>query len=264
MQVDLFDNHTHSCHSPDASPDSVGALCTAAVRAGLTGLAVTDHCDMGPSRVTDWRRRLDASVLELAQAREQFAGRLSVSVGIELGQPLENLPLALEVLRAARFDVVLGSLHNLPGEEDFYFLGKRRDLDCNALIARYFDGLLDMARWGGFDVLAHLTLPYRYFGYDNGIVSIRSFEEPLRAIFHELAIRGKALELNTSGLTRPNHGRTMPELWELKLFRECGGELVTLGSDAHSAERVGGGLSWGLVLLRAAGFEHQAFYKNRT
>ena len=130
------------------------------------------------------------------------------------------------------------------------------------LLDRYFDELLEMTRWGGFDILAHLTYPYRYLGYTD-TPPITCFEEKLREIFTSLARGGKALELNTSGLVRSPGGRTMPELWELCLFRECGGEFVTLGSDAHRSAHVGGGIREGLELLRAAGFRYQASFSRR-
>ena len=177
------------------------------------------------------------------------------------GAALHDLQRAADVLGRFSYDLVIGSLHNLRETEDFYFL-QDAGADPRMLLDRYFDELLEMTRWGGFDILAHLTYPYRYLGYTD-TPPIACFEEKLREIFTGLAHGGKALELNTSGLVRSPGGRTSPGLWELRLFRECGGEFVTLGSDAHRCAHVGGGIREGLELLRAAGFRYQASFSRR-
>jgi histidinol-phosphatase (PHP family) len=260
--IELYDGHVHTLHSTDAGLDNAVQNCIAALRAGLSGIAITDHCDMGTTRDDAWRQRLEASVHDAVDARERFAGRLRVAVGVELGQPLHEPNLAAEALSSASFDVVLGSLHNLKDQSDFFEIGSVHP-DKRALLTAYFTETLDMVTHADFDVLTHLTYPFRYLGNGEDTPSVREFEEILRAIFAQLAQRGKALECNLSGLFSPRHGKTMPELWELKLFRACKGELVTLGSDAHRAVNIGREMAYGVDLLRLAGFENQVFYSSR-
>ena len=237
-------------------------MCRAAVSAGVRGLTVTDHCDLGVQALPDWRERLLGSLREVQAARGRFEGQLTLCCGVELGQALHDMPTARQVLTMADYDVVLGSLHNLYETEDFYFL-QDRTRDKKALLRRYFEELLALAKTDTFDVLAHLTYVYRYMGYGDDVLPVQSFEPLLREIFAALAQNGKALELNTSGLYRSPKGRAMPDLWELKLFRACGGELVALGSDAHTAANIGRGLAEGQALLREAGFMYQAVYRVR-
>ena len=260
MPIAYYDNHLHSCHSFDAS-DSLTDICEVAIRRGLAGISITDHCDFGCHKEPDWRECLLASVEDTLLAKAQFSDVLSVFVGIELGQPLFELPLALEALNTAPFDVVLCSLHNLSDKEGFYFLGDAENKE--ALLWQYFQELLEIVRWNQFDVLTHLTYCCRYFGNATPNPSIRLYEEILRELFKTLAQNGKALELNLSGLYNSRRKKTMPELWELKLFRESGGELVSLGSDAHTAQNVGACLKDGIDLLQTAGFEYQVHFENR-
>ena len=257
----LLDHHTHSRHSPDGR-EPVAALVEAAFSEGVSTLAVTDHCDCGLQQVFDWEERLRGSAEETEAARLCIREGLTLLFGIELGQPLHDQKAAEDILGRYHYDLVIGSLHNLQETQDFYFL-QDTEADPAVLLTRYFDELLEMARWGGFDILAHLTYPYRYLGYET-TPPIASFEEQLREIFTSLAQNGKALELNTSGPARSPGGRMMPELWELRLFRSCGGELVTLGSDAHAAIHVGKQLREGQALLREAGFRYQTTYRGRT
>ncbi|HIT19001.1 MAG TPA: histidinol-phosphatase HisJ family protein [Candidatus Fimivivens faecavium] len=262
MQTDLFDSHVHSFRSFDAK-DSAEALCEAAIRAGLAGISITDHCDVGRYKLDDWRERLRDSCFDAELARKRYAGRLTVTTGIELGQPLEEPSAANEALRANRFDFILASVHNIRGYEDFYFLDYRK-LDVEKLLERYFEELYEMTQWGRFDVLAHLTYPLRYIARA-GLPQpdLGRYEERFRAIFLMLAQKGMGLEVNTSGL-RQAAKASFPGLRELKLFRACGGEIVTLGSDAHEAKVVGSHIRDGVKLLREAGFGYQAFYRNRT
>jgi histidinol-phosphatase (PHP family) len=53
----------------------------------------------------------------------------------------------------------------------------------------------------------------------------------------ELIKRGKGMEINTSGLDRV--GDFLPSRAHIKRFRELGGEIITVGSDAHDPSRVG-------------------------
>lgn len=257
----IFDGHTHSRHSFDGS-ETIEAMCEAAVAAGVRSLTVTDHCDLGVSLLPDWRERLLGSAAEVETARTHFQGQLTLSYGVELGQAIHDMPAAQQVLALADYDVVLGSLHNLYQTEDFYFLQVKTG-EKKALLGRYFEELLQLARTDTFDVLAHITYAYRYMGYGDNIPPVQTFESPLREIFTALAQSGKALELNTSGLYRSPKARAMPDLWELKLFKTCGGELVALGSDAHIAANIGRGIEEGQALLREAGFAYQAVYQAR-
>ena len=261
MAAFIFDGHTHSHYSFDGS-ETIAAMCQAAMEAGVRGLTVTDHCDIGVYALPDWQERLLGAAAEIEAQRERLQNRLTLSYGVELGQATHDIPMAQQVLALADYDVVLGSLHNLHQTEDFYFL-QEKALDKKALLDEYFKELLQLARTDTFDVLAHITYAYRYMGYGKDIPPVQCFEPMLRALFTTLAQNGKALELNTSGLYRNPKARAMPDLWELKLFKECGGEMVALGSDAHIAANIGRGIDEGQALLRAAGFSYQVVYQAR-
>lgn len=256
-----MDSHTHSCHSFDGSA-AVEDMLNAAQNAGVEAFAITDHCDLGIYLVEDWAERLAAARRDIDEVMRRSGGKTKIYYGVELGQQMHDRELAQKVLAAHQYDVVLGSVHNLRDTEDFYFLTDR-SVDKRLLIERYFAEQLEMAKLGEFDVLAHLTYAYRYLGYGDDVPSPREFEPLLRELFTALAQRGKALEVNTSGLYSTNPHPAMPDLWELKLFKECGGEMVTLGSDAHLAENIGKKISDGQQLLKAAGFDYQAFFVGR-
>lgn len=261
MAAMIFDGHTHSQHSFDGS-ETIKDMCKAAVEAGVRGLTVTDHCDLGTYALPDWRERLLGAASEIDTVRGCLQGQMTLSFGVELGQAAHDMPMAQQVLALADYDVALGSLHNISQTEDFFFL-QEKPYDKQAMLTQYFTELLELAKTDTFDVLAHITYAYRYMGYGKEVPPVQCFEPLLREIFTALAQNGKALELNTSGLYRNPKARAMPDLWELKLFKECGGELVALGSDAHVASNIGRGIEEGQALLREAGFSYQAVYQAR-
>jgi histidinol-phosphatase (PHP family) len=55
----------------------------------------------------------------------------------------------------------------------------------------------------------------------------------------------------------------MPTPDLVKLYRECGGEIITLGSDSHIARDIGAGIKEGMEILEAAGFTHFTVYRRR-
>lgn len=256
MSVFLADAHTHSRFSEDGQ-SALPAMAEAALRAGLSALTVTDHYDT-------WSV-FDAAAhrAAFAEAKEAFADRLLLLRGAELGEGHMPGAPADALLDGDSFDFLLGSCHFISGRQDFYSFDYADVPSCRALIADYLSELLAMIRWGRFDVLGHLTYPLRYMAGRDGVdVDFLSFTDELRAVFRALIDGGHGLEVNVSGLCAPG-GFAMPDAPLLKLYRACGGEIVTVGSDAHRAEDVGAHISDGYALLREAGFTHVAVYRDR-
>lgn len=74
--------------------------------------------------------------------------------------------------------------------------------------------------------------------------------------------RGKGIEINTSGL-RVDLRQTLPHRDILRLYRECGGTYITIGSDAHKAEEVGEGILQAVEEIRSLGYENITTYEKR-
>lgn len=256
------DCHMHSDCSRDAE-DPAMMMCEAAERQGLYAITLTDHCECDVYEKEEYDRSVRQSYFEAKKASAVFQGKLRVYAGVELGQPLHNLSAAQDVFSACDFDFVLGSLHNLRGVEDFYYLDYNQQ-NVTTLLTRYFDEVLEMVRWNGFDSLAHLTYPYRYIVGEKGISAplYPEFEERIDEILSLLAQNHKALELNTSGL-RQKLGQTLPPLEVLRRFRQLGGKYVTIGSDAHRWGDIGAGVETGLSMLLQAGFDRFTIYVGR-
>ncbi len=254
----ISDSHCHSQFSFDGN-DSIHMLCDSAVHMGLYALTITDHCECSLYEQTNARETICRSVMETRKAAVQFEDRLHVLKGIELGQATQNPSAAQEILELCDFDFVLGSLHNVRGQPDFYFIDYSQT-DVHALLNAYFDELCELIEQGLFDSLAHLTYPLRYIVGDHNIeISYEVYQERIDSILHALIQKDKALEVNTSGL-RQKIGEPLPCGMVVKRFHELGGKYVTVGSDAHRWADVGSGVEAGLETIRRAGFDSFAIY----
>ena len=258
----LSDCHTHSDCSPDAS-DPTMMLCECACRLGLYALTITDHCECNVYREEEYDRSVRQSYFEARKASAVFHGRLHVRAGIELGQPMQNIEAAEDILDACDFDFTLASVHNVQGMPDFYELDYSQ-VDLTKTLHQYFDEILETIEWGKFDSLAHLTYPWRYIVGEHGLaIDDVQLSGRIDEVLTALIKNGKALEVNTSGL-RQKLGETMPNLQIVKRYYELGGKLVTLGSDAHRWPDVGAGMEEGMKLIRQAGFTHFALYSHHS
>jgi histidinol-phosphatase (PHP family) len=260
----LLDLHTHTDNSFDGRHSAI-FLCESAVERGLRAVAFTDHVEMDHFRDQDFDRTAKQSFFETAKACSAFRGQLIVCAGVELGEPTYNLPEAETLVRKYSYDVILGSVHNLRGRKDFCFLpyAQYSGEEIAALVKEYFDELLLLARWGKFDVLAHLTYPLRYICGEHGrALDITGYREQIDTVLEAAVGSRLALEINTSGLRR-KLGKPMPEEWIVRRFRELGGQRVTVGSDAHYAHDLGAGLEAGMDLALRCGFTHVTLYQGR-
>ena len=258
-----FDCHVHSDCSP-RGVDSVMKLCEQAIHRGLCGIAVTDCCDCDRFDEMQSIERLRESVYCIYKARAVFSESLIISDGIEIGQ-LDNTAKADKIINGHPFDIVLASVKKYsdgrkPSQIDYSTLSEN---EIVKLLETYYGLLYDTVMWGNFDVLSQLTLPMRYININEmPYFSIRFCDDIIEAILKKLAENGKALEVNTSAL-RGKLNMILPPVRYLRMFRELGGELITVGSGAHGTDSLGADLGEGISLVYEAGFEHYCYFDKR-
>ena len=134
-------------------------------------------------------------------------------------------------------------------------------VDIDDLLDRYFAELEETAAFPHFDSLSHLTYPLRYIVAGTGKMPDLSIHQSrIDNIFKILIKNNKALEINVSGLFRELK-TTLPDESLVRRYRELGGELITIGTDAHSAEMVGKGIEQGIEVAKKAGFKSYAIFE---
>ena len=263
----LSDCHTHSFFSHDSVCDPADSL-RAAQAQGLAAFAITDHCDIEFCRKQDVQTPVCQSAAA-AKALNAAAPGLRVLSGVEMGEAIWCEDAAADVLKAAHYDVVIGSVHAVryPGYSMPYSqidFSRFSEQEKDAFLAAYFDDLLEMAQTADFDILAHLTCPVRYIhGKYHRTVNLAQYQPKIDAILKTVVEKGAALEVNTSGFHEPEP-YLMPELPVVKRYLAFGGTLITLGSDAHKAENMANGLTAAVQMLKSIGVQYLCRYENRA
>ena len=253
----LADYHTHTHFSFDGDPSSThDAMCRRALELGLSDIAFTDHFDVN-GEVEGIYTPYDAerAYAAMMEVKEKYKGRLNVVCGIELGNAPQYPDAAKAALEAFPYEFVIGSLHNLKNVPDFWFLNYEPMPD--ALIQQLFDRTLDetieVAQYPGISTLAHITYMHRYVTLAGRKLDFKPYYEKIEHLYRIIMDRDVALELNVSTLWK-GLGISMPTLELLKLYADCGGKLITIGTDAHAPVNLGKSLRQGYALLEAAGF----------
>ena len=119
-----------------------------------------------------------------------------------------------------------------------------------------------MTQFPDYDALAHIGYVFKFVGSrDFPPLCCADAPDLMDAILRVLIERGKALEYNTSRWDVFEDG--MPGRDVLARYRELGGELVTVGSDAHEEDRVAKGFAQAADALAALGFRYIATYERR-
>ena len=259
------DYHVHCLNSPDSS-EPLEEICKGALEAGLTEIMVTDHYEMfhdgnhrshRPAYRPEYMNQCMKSVME---CRARFGDRLYVGFGIELGQWQLQPQAAARIVREYPLDYVIASYHKMNDVDlkEYTYT----ELDIGKLRHQYLEELLEIVQTADFDCLGHLDLVKRYAAAQNVVIRVEEEEELVREILRTLAMRQKGLELNTSGL-RQAAGETFPSLTILRWYREAGGTVITVGSDAHCRKDVAADFGTALKLMEAVGFTEIACFRKR-
>lgn len=256
----FVDYHVHTTFSCDAR-DTVDAMCRRAIELGLQEIAFTEHADFEHADSCYGYFRPAAYFQAIEAARRLYGDSLAIRVGVEVGEPHRYPDQTAELLQAYPFDFVLGSLHwvdGYPGFSPKFFDGRPAEDAWRS----YFEELARMCGAGDFDVLAHLDLPKRHGVGRNCTFHLEPYENLIRAALRGLIERGKGIEINCSGLRYPMH-EPLPGPMVVQWYRELGGEILTVGTDAHSISHLGQGIKYGFDMAREAGFQTVTLFQAR-
>ena len=258
----LADYHLHASCSPDGIL-TIPQIAQRAIEVGLDEICITDHLDTiwwkdySPRDSFDWPEVLR----QYEEAQNLYGDRIKIRLGAEQGEAVINFHIADKLQREAPpLDFIIGSVHTTNkklGYFDIYYMENRGEDYFNAIIDGYMEETMNLVRWGKFHVLGHLMLPLRYLQRRFGIVLppdpwMDRIEEVLRYIVDH----GIGLEINTG--TGTGH---LPSEDVLRRYRRLGGELITIGSDAHKAEHIGAGIAQAQDTLRRLGWQYFATFE---
>lgn len=249
------DYHLHTAYSFD-STEMMEDIVKRAIELDLNEIVFTDHLEtldpnVGIHKIIDY----DRYVGELEALREKYGKSIDLKLGAEINLEPSIKNEINNYLNKYPFDFVIGSLHAAEFEDfamsDFSD-GKSRD--------EYYD---DYFKWGidcvkkdfNFCVLGHIDYIVRYGGYKEKYLDMDIHKGAISEILKTLISNGKGIEINTAGI-RYNLGHVHPKVEILKLYKSLGGEIITVGSDAHRKSDLAKDFDTAKHLLKDCGFEY--------
>lgn len=254
----VADFHTHSSFSTDSTEPLI-EMAKAAAEKGLRTICLTEHMDYdypGGEFLLD----TEAYRAEHMRVRSELSDKVEVLFGVELGLMDYLAPRLNEFAAAWDFDFIIGSSHLVDGKDPYYpeyfeTLGSRNG------ILRYFESILANVRaFDNFDVYGHLDYVVRYSPEKS--YEPLDYREIIDEILKALISRGRGIEVNTAGIAS-GMGYPHPNAFILRRYKELGGEIVTVGSDAHDRTRVAADFDTAQAVLEAAGFDGYAVFRHR-
>ena len=261
MSISPFvDCHLHTAAFSCDARATLDGLIARAQQIGLDLLTTTEHVDFDPRDGCYGHYDQARHMAQRAWVRERSFGRLQVLIGVEIDYQSRYEGAARGFLDGAAYDFVMGSVHYT--EDAFVFGPAFFAAPERVSYGAYFEQALRAVRSGLFDVLGHLDIVKRYGVEHYGPFQPACYAEQIDALLRACVETGTGIEINTSGYRGPPR-EPFPSLPVLRRYRELGGELLTVGSDAHSVEDLGRDIPLAIELAQQAGFRRIAAFVDR-
>ena len=241
MSGSLVDCHVH-CNFSDDCTATAGLQAESAYKNNLYGIIFTDHYDSdypNPQYHFEFNVKKRAEQLKLIQ--EEYKGRLKILIGIELGVQCDKAVLdkSKNLIKGGLFDCVINSVHAVSGfslcSQTVFYEGKTKSQAFEEYLMAVYNSI---CQFNDFDIVGHIGYVSRYWPHEDKTMRYDDYHDICDMILKKIIDAGKALEVNTSGY-RYGLGTTIPDLDMIKRYKDLKGELITIGSDAHSPEYVG-------------------------
>lgn len=262
----LADCHMHTRHSGD-SDAPMESMAARALQLNLKHICFTEHQDFDfiyePDEPQDiFLTDTDANLKELREMQEKYNTRLNIRFGIELGLQTHLAQRLKDYSSSYDFDFIIGSSHICNRKDPYLkdFFSGRSEQEA---YLEYFTYLREcIISCPDFDVYGHLDYVLRYGPTKNAGFRFQDYQDVIDAILRSLIERGKGIELNTSGYSYAL-GEPHPCREILLRYRELGGEILTVGSDAHDPAHIASDFQKAADLLTGCGFRHYCVFERR-
>lgn len=263
----ITDMHVHSHFSSD-SKELPEAIIETAIAKGFHYVYFTDHHDMDfPVNINEpemnFQLDFDSYINKLYELREHYKGKIDVLFGVEQGICPQTAPRITELSNKYPFDFIIGSSHltSLENGDPYhpeYYSGKT---NIEAYREYFMSEAENVKLTDGFDVYGHLDYAVRYCPDKTFVYHFNDYRDIFEVLLKRLIENGKGIEINTAGITKI--GYPHPHIETLKLYKALGGEIITIGSDAHKKEDIGYGFDVAEDLLKNVGFQYYTIFKER-
>lgn len=258
----MFDYHMHTAFSADSRAD-MDEMVQTAIQQGLKEICFTEHIDYDyPDDSIVFDLDYEAYTKKITEVQEKYRRDITVKKGVELGIQPHLFDRYDELMSKTEWDFVICSMHTVENKSLHYgeiFEGRTLD---QAFEVYYDEFTHCIQHFKEYNILGHVDLIKRY---SHSFVEEKTdnlFHDELAKMFDIIIPEGKGIELNTSGVRYGlDHNLAAPDV--LRLYHEMGGEVITVGSDAHRPSEIAFQFKESLALLKDIGFKYITTFENR-
>ncbi len=258
----LTDYHLHSDFSGD-SRAPMEQMVQKGIALGLKTMCFTEHMDRGV-QVGDMSFEVDTDAYRAVflALQEKYRDKIELLFGIELGIEPRHREFLERYVKAYDFAFVIGSSHIVDGIDPYYpeyYQGRTEE----EAYRRYFESVSEnLEAFHDIDVYGHLDYVVRYGPNKNKYFSYEKYQDLIDPILKTLIEQGIGLEVNAGGFKRGIHNTNpCPEI--IRAYRQMGGEIVTVGSDAHAPEWIADEFDRVRQILLDCGFRYYTVFRGR-
>ena len=260
-----YDYHTHTCFSED-SEAPVDSMIRGAIDKGICELAITDHYDpdyKDPNYtfVPDFPEYYKM----LLEKEKEYEGKIRIVKGLEIGLQeggTEDGPTLAKAEWAAAdfpYDFLIGSFHCFCGYDlytaDYSKMGEKQ------VLPDFYTHMYNCLKaFKNYDIVGHFNVVDRYVPFE---LDYSNCMDIIEAIVKMIVEDGKGIEINTSSFRYGMGDRTHASSEILTMYHDMGGEIVTMGSDAHDPKDLAHEFDRARDILMDHGFKYFATFKDR-
>lgn len=262
----MYDYHIHSEYSMDSNTP-MEDIIKSAIEKNLKAICITDHVDLG-SGIDNVDHSFDTKAYfkHIDSLKEKYADEVELFAGVELGMQTHVIEKSNAFIEESenfrKFDYILMSIHGV-NEKDIAMDRFTDGLDPLEALKSYYEAMYACVKdFDNFDMLGHIDYIDRYFSNFDEIPDFESYKAYVEPVLKVLIEKDKGMEINTAGL-RYNLGYFHPKLEILKMYKDLGGTVLTLGSDSHTPETLSFAYDEIVSAIKEIGFDSLYIFKER-
>lgn len=257
------DFHVHTDFSSD-STTPMEDMVKRGIELGLERICFTDHMDYDFPVTLNYTFVFEPEdyFQKLTELQDKYRGKIKILKGIELGLQPHLGERYQKLVQAYPFDFIIGSTHLVQGIDPYlpkYWESHSKEEGVHL----YFEEITrNLMNYDGFLINGHLDYMIRYAPDTNTDFAYTDYADAIDTMLRTIISKGKGIEINSSGL---KYGLKVPHPHTdiIKRYRELGGELITIGSDAHKTEHLAYDFNQIESLLMDLGFRYYAVYEEQ-
>lgn len=253
----LSDYHMHSKYSFDAV-QTIEEAVLSAINSNINEICMTEHISFDPEDSSYNYFDFKDYSNEIKYLSEKYKDKIKIKAGLEVGEYHLYKNEFDNYYKENQLDFIIGSIHNINKK------GLRTNIRENGVhetYVNYFNEVLKLVSCGDFDVLGHLDLVQRYAYEAGGVYDFKTYKDSIYDILKTLISNNRGIEINTSGLSK---NLLFPKVDIIKMYKDLGGEIITVGSDSHNSERVGENIEHTYELLKNLGYKYVFTFDKRN